>query len=104
MRSLWTSSRLNEDHSRENLSSPWIRMVVMVVTVTVVMMMVGKEEEVGEEEEVEKEEEHQQQRQKSSEHPCALTHLPSSHPCCGAVALESAFMPLKRQCFLGKHR
>lgn len=37
----------NEDHSRENLSSPWIRMVVMVVTVTVVMMMVGKEEEVG---------------------------------------------------------
>lgn len=87
MRSLWKSSRLNEDHSRENLSSPWIMMVVM----TVVMMMVGKEEEV------EMEEEHQQQHQKSSEHPCALTHLPSSHPCSGVVTLESAFMPLKRQ-------
>ena len=77
----------------EKLEFPWIMMMVMVV-----MMMVGEEEEV------EEEEEHQQQHQKSSEHPCALTHLPSSHSCSGVVALESAFMPLKRQCVLGKHR
>ena len=65
----------------------------------VVMVVLGKEEEVEKEEK-----EHQRQHQKSSEHPCALTHLPSSYPCSDVVALESVFMPLKRQCFLGKHR